>query len=294
MDKKLDKPSNKCPKFWHKSLLCFARILSIGVVSSFAFGNGEPSAGIQAEPKLEARRAFLPLDPKSALAFLKASGTVLGSPQIFVSRFNVDEGLLVGYQSETGKRILFRSRTFPGIGTSGQVLHFDSETNEISQFVGRSKSRDDKGKRLQDVSVGGVDIRRLLKRNKDLRSDSYNSELLRLKSFAAGEAGRALLDAVPAMYAVLDEIDPNPSANKLLDPFGSVVMMLQLLTETYPNQNTVRAALGEALANSLKQSCDRISGCEMLSARFMLHSQGLFDPLSKNQGAAGVGNVKKG
>jgi hypothetical protein len=126
MDKKLGKPSNKCPKFWHKSLLCFARILSIGVVSSFAFGNGEPSAGIQAEPKLEARRAFLPLDPKSALAFLKASGTVLGSPQIFVSRFNVDEGLLVGYQSETGKRILFRSRTFPGIGTSGQVLHFDS------------------------------------------------------------------------------------------------------------------------------------------------------------------------
>ena len=147
---------------------------------------------------------------------------------------------------------------------------------------------------MQDVSVGGVDIRRLLKRNKDFRSDSYNSELLRLKSFAAGEAGRALLDAVPAMYAVLDEIDPNPSVNKLLDPFGSVVMMLQLLTETYPNQNTVRAVLGEALANSLKQSCDRISGCEMLSARFMLHSQGLFDPLSKNQGTAGVGNVKKG
>lgn len=159
------------------------------------------------------------LDPTQWLPFLRESNLEIGKPKIFISRYNLNERLFVGYQSDSGKRILFRSQSFLGIGTSGQVLHFDPAQGKVVELVGRSKNTDEKGKRVRDVSVGGIDIRNAMTSIKEKLSQASEKEQ-QLKQFATSDAGIALLDGVVALYAALDGENKDASTAKLLAPFG--------------------------------------------------------------------------
>jgi hypothetical protein len=228
------------------------------------------------------------LDPKDALSFLRED-TVKGKPQLFISRFDANQGLLVGYQADSGKRILFRSRSFLGAGVSGQVLHYDKNVNKIAQIIGRSKNVGADGKRIRDVSVNGIDLRDVTKRNRKLKLAERDAAYHRLKEFAHGEVGTAFIDAVPVLYAVLESIDPSEDAAKLLAPFGSTVLLLQLSSERFPDVGSISKILGDERSALQRQTCGYDQSCAMRGNRFTLHRHGLFDPISKNFGGASIG-----
>lgn len=225
------------------------------------------------------------LEPIQAKAFLRESGVASGAPKIFVGRYNASEGLLVGFQSESGKRLLFRSRSFAGLGTSGQVLHFDPAAGKIVQLVGRSKSVDQYGKRVNDVSVGGTDIRDFMKSSKQ-KANGHAEKELRLDHFVKSEAGSALLDGIPALYAALEGLEDEPTTTKLLEPFGSVALALQLSSKQFRGLKGADQILGTAKATELSQACGADSDCALRGKSFTVHKQGLFDPLSKHFGTS--------
>jgi hypothetical protein len=228
------------------------------------------------------------LDPRLWSDFLRETKVEVGKPQIFLSRYNLEEGLFVGYQSETGKRILFRSRQFFGIGMSAQVLHFDPALGKVVELVGRSKSVDENGKRIKDVNVGGIDIRSAMQDIKT-KSRSYTDKQQQLTEFATNDAGRALLDGVPALYAALEGLEADEKTAKLLEPFGSVVLMLQLTSQQFRGFQSADKVLDQDKLAQLKAACGDTSDCVMRGKRFTVHRFGLFDPLSKQS----LGAVKK-
>lgn len=220
------------------------------------------------------------LDPTHWQSFMRDSYTEVGKPKIFLSRYNLAEGILAGYQSASGKRILFRSQIFFGIGTIGQVLHFDPVQDKIVELVGRSKNTDDKGKRVRDVNVGGIDIRSSMKSIREKAANASEKEQ-QLKQFATSEDGIALLDGVVALYAALDGTNEEASAPKLLEPFGSVVLMLQLTSKQFTGFQHADKVLNTSKVAAMREACGNDNSCAMRGSNFTVHKAGLFDPLSK-------------
>jgi hypothetical protein len=167
---------------------------------------------------------------------------------------------------------------------SGQVLHFDPATGKIAQFVGRSKNLDANGKHVKDVSVGGIDIRQVMKNSKQKTSEHAEKEA-QLKQVAASDAGLALLDGVPALYAALEGLEDEPGTAKLLEPFGSVALILQLTTKQFRGFRGADKVLGSDKAKELSSACKHANDCVLRGKSFTIHSFGLFDPLSKQTDA---------
>ena len=268
---------------WKQQFFSLGVILLASVIPIFSLqvlASDVPVAENTATPAAVPNSNVGVLDPTQWLPFLRESNVEIGKPKIFISRYNLNEGLFVGYQSESGKRILFRSQSFLGIGTSGQVLHFDPAQGKVVELVGRSKNTDEKGKRVRDVNVGGIDIRNAMTSIKEKSSKASEKEQ-QLKQFATSDAGIALLDGVVALYAALDGANDDASTAKLLAPFGSVVLMLQLTSKQYRGFVHADKVLDASKVAALKAACGNDKSCAMRGSNFIVHSAGLFDPLSK-------------
>jgi hypothetical protein len=223
------------------------------------------------------------LRPQDASAFLLAEKTPAGAPTVFVSRFNETEGLLVVYQSESGKRLLVRSQVFNDSIHSAQVFHKNPKSGKIEQLFGRSREKDANGRRVPDVSLAGVSMSELRSATPDGRSSHEN----RLTDVAKTEEGKAFLDAVPAIYATLDAQTDNPKLRRLLDPIGAMSLVFQLASKQYSGAKSAQLAVGEGAAKNLKTSCGANPNCTLEGKSFRITAGGLFDPMSRrNEGAA--------
>lgn len=202
-------------------------------------------------------------------------------PRLVVRHYNKEQGLLAGYESETGKRILFRAVFLPFGGMSMQVLHRDTATGEFVHLVEKSKTLDDAGQPVRDISVGGIDMRAFQKSSRNKDKDHADKEL-KLKTFVEGDTGQAYLDAVPALYAALDLIEQDPETARLIEPIGASAMALQLNAKHFRGFKHADKILGAAKAKELRDNCGNESDCVLRGKRFHIHKFGLFDALSKD------------
>ena len=105
-----------------------------------------------------------------------AKAAATGEPRLIVGKYNLSQGLVAVYQSETGKRILFKARFRPDGGIMAKILHRDPTTGKIVPIVGRSKQQDASGKGVEDLEIAGVDLRAFLK-NSTLNSNGHEEKV---------------------------------------------------------------------------------------------------------------------
>ena len=249
------------------------------------FVHAVPASNPQNQTQIEAVENENLLDPSLSSAYLLKSANEVGNPHVIVGRYDVAKGLLAAYQSETGKRILFRSRFLPSGRMTAQILHLDPTTGKITHFVGKSKNLDENGQPVNDVEVAGIDMRAFIK-SISSKGNGHAEKEQHLKKFAASDAGQALLDGVPALYAALDGLEQAPEVARLIEPFGAVSMALQLTTKQFRGFKNADKILGAAKAKKLSDACGGIADCVFRGKRFMVFRSGLFDALSKHKGAS--------
>ena len=252
---------------------------------TFADPDSEPQTQNDRAPH-EKAGSLKQLDPSLSKSFLLNATKATGSPRIVVGRYSTSQGLQVGYEAETGKRILFRSRFLPGGGGSVQILHLDSESGKIVHLVGKSKAVDASGNPVRDISVGGIDMR-AFKETSRSNSAEHKEKEAQLKKFVGSDAGQALLDAVPALYATLESIEEDPAAAKLMEPFGAIAMALQLSAKEFRGFKHADKILDAATNKKLRDACAPTDICVFRGKRFMVHREGLFDALSGHRGIVG-------
>ena len=209
---------------------------------------------------------------------------VTGVPRLIVAKYNVTDGLVAVYESETGKRILFKARFKSDGGMMAKILHRDPTTGKLVPIVGRSKQQDASGKEVEDIAVAGVDLRALLK-NGASKSDGQVEKEHQLKQFLATETGQTLLDAMPALYAGLEGLEPTPEVADLLAPFGAIAMALQVGTKQFRGFKHADKIIGNARAKAMSDACSGVDDCVLRGKYFMVHRSGLFDVLGKHKGA---------
>ena len=206
---------------------------------------------------------------------------VTGEPRLIVAKYNATDGLVVVYESETGKRILFKARFRPDGGVMAKIMHRDPTTGKVVPIVGRSSQHDASGKGVEDIEVAGVDLRAFLK-NSARKSDGHAEKEQQLKQFLATETGQTLLDAMPALYAGLEGLEPTPEVGDLLAPFGAIAMALQVGTKQFRGFKHADKIVGNARAQAMRDGCLGVDDCVLRGKHFIVHRSGLFDVLSKH------------
>jgi hypothetical protein len=273
--------------------MCKFLLFGIAFILSMLPAHGaELPSGIDAKiAQIDLEEKELAFDPSLSKAYLVEPKKEIGKPRVIVAHYNLSQGLLAAYQSESGKRILFRARARIGGGMVAQILHLDPTTGKIAHLIGRSKSVDDDGQPVKDVEVAGVNMRAFMK-SRSAKSNGYAEKEQHLKQFVADDTGRTLIDAVPALYATLEALETDPEAAKLIAPFGAVAMALQLTTQQFSGFKHADTILGAARAKRLRDDCGSAKDCSIRGKGFMVHRSGLFDALSKHKGAPSFKNEK--
>lgn len=174
-------------------------------------------------------------DPKLGRSFLSDKKKERNNPQLVLGRYNKAHGLVAGYQSNKGKRIMF-SAAFPKTGgVYAQIWHFDEEKQKLMPVLRKSNLARATGDKVRDLSVGGVDIANFMKGEIGKRKNDYQAQnLAKLVEFLDSDLGEALIEATPALYAKLDSLESaEPEIANLKVPFGAVALMLQLGTKRF-------------------------------------------------------------
>lgn len=223
--------------------------------------------------------------PKASGAYLRESPDAVGKPQLVVAYYNLTEGLLAGYQSVSGKRILLRGRWRPNGAVNPEVAHLNSATGQIELLMGRSKQLDSStGQRAKVYEVAGVDF--MARLNDARRGRRSSSEPDEIRQFMDSEAGLAFAEAMPVLYSALESLESDPKLAALQAPFGGILTALQLSTGVYTGLDNLDLAIGVTRANSLREACGR-GECRYRGRNFTVQNNGLFDVLSKSGAAFG-------
>ena len=220
-------------------------------------------------------------DPSLSPEFLRVATRETGNPRLIIGHFSQAQGLLAGYQSDAGVRILFRFLISPeGKMKAPEVLIFDEKSQRVVFMAGQSPSRDpETGTLSKDFIVAGVELLALKKAFESSR-DADSPDVEKIKRFAASEEGRAFLEAVPALYASLEPFELVPAAPNFKLPFGLIVTTLQLVTKQFAGFKHADKVLGVARANQFRDACREIE-CEFSGKAFTVRRAGFFDILSK-------------
>jgi hypothetical protein len=264
---KLDTP------YFFRLLAAAIVVLTIGVVPA-------STAYAQDKPSTSAQPADAPTDIVITKTYLLESPKGATTPHLIVKHYDASKGLLAGYQSENGKRILFRARNRLGLGVVAQVLHYDPNTGKVHNLMGRSRTTDDKGNTIKDIQVGGIDLMTLLKSAKRKSSD-FAAREGQAKKFLATEEGSALIEAIPALYAALDDLNDDPDVQQLKQSFGAIAMGLQLGTNQFAGIKNAEKIHGAAKLKKMQDACHGEKNCSLRGKSFTVYQSGLFDAISK-------------
>jgi hypothetical protein len=221
--------------------------------------------------------------PSLSLDFLLESRKEGGRPEITVGYYDLAQGLLAGYESHSGKRIMLRARWRTDGGVSVSAAHLNSSTGQIEQLMGPSAQIDPAtGRRTFDVA--GANLLSSLRSGVLKRRGPDATD--RLGEFALGEAGQAFFEAVPALYAALEPLEDDPRLASLQTPFGVTLTALQLSTGIHSGFENANAVLGQARANGLRDACAGQT-CQYRGRHFTIQSSGLFDTVAKGRKITG-------
>lgn len=237
---------------------------------------GDPGAACEEETPIVTR-------PSLSLEYLLESRKERGRPEIEIGYYNLTQGMLAGYESKSGKRILLRARWRADGRVSVAAEHLNSSTGEIEQLMGPSAQNDPAtGRRTFDVA--GANLLSSLRSGVLQRRGPDATD--RLGEFALGEAGQAFFEAVPALYAALEPLEDDPRLASLQTPFGVTLTALQLSTGIHSGFENANAVLGQARANGLRDACAGQT-CQYRGRHFTIQSSGLFDTVAKGRKITG-------
>jgi len=216
------------------------------------------------------------LDPTLSTSFLLEPPKP-GGPFIVIGYYDLARGLLAGYQSSTGKRILQQAAWRPNGRVTAAATHVDPQTGRLKTFYG-PRMQDGRG----TVQFAGVDIRSYLR---DARTRTPGPRADEINEFIDSDSGQAFFEAMPALYSVLETLETDPKLAALQAPFGVLTTALQIATTKYGGFNHADSVLGAGHANTLRSNCQGAS-CAFSGKRFTIHKNGLFDVVSKKKTVA--------
>ncbi len=222
--------------------------------------------------------------------YLRESPDAIGKPQLVIAHYNTTDGLLAGYQSASGKRIVLRARWRANGAVNPEVAHRNAATGAVELLMGRTKQLDPTtGKRAKIYEVAGVDFMSHLDdaRRKKKPADERGS----MHQFAESDAGQAFAEAVPALYVALESLEDDSKLAALQAPFGGVLTALQVTTGVYSGFAHSDAILGVARTNSLRNACR--GECQYRGRHFTIQNSGLFDVLSKSSAVLGKKSLER-
>jgi hypothetical protein len=166
--------------------------------------------------------------PTLSGAWLYEQPRDIGKPKLYISTYNLSEGLLAGYQSETGKRILFRSMWRKNGAVIAEAAHLNPQTRKIELIFGRTTKIDAAtNKRAKQIDIAGIDLLQYLS-DGVLKRKGPSQGHDEVRDFLASDAGQAFSGAIPALYAGLESLETDPALAKLHAPFGAVLTAIQL------------------------------------------------------------------
>lgn len=213
-------------------------------------------------------------------AFLHEPPAVESGPYVVIDHYNLSEGLRVAYQANTGKRILFRARFRADGSVQAEVAHWNAQSGHIEKFLGTITRQSGRAGRFKrSMQLAGVDLSEYILGGVGEHASRKPSHD-RIVTFLDSDAGQALFEAIPAMYAALEPLEDNRKLAALQTPFGMVLTALQLKTGRYGGFGVAERILGPAEANRLQANC-RYDNCQFRGVNFTVHRSGLFDVVSK-------------
>ena len=226
------------------------------------------------------------LDPALSEAFLLEAPSDVGMHRLVIGYYSLSEGLLAGYQSESGKRILLRATWQANGAVDAEVTHRNPATGNLEALIAARPIIDlAAGKIGLIYEVAGVDLLSYLK-NGVAKKKAPSVESDSIRQFIEADAGRAYSQAVPALYATLESLESDARLAQLQAPFGAFLTAMQLGTGVYGGFAHADAVLGSAKATKLREECSG-QKCLYRGAHFTIQASGLFDMLSKSKLAAG-------
>lgn len=215
------------------------------------------------------------IDRSLSVSWLLETSQPGAKPFIVIGYYNLTQGLLAGYQASNGKRILFNAVWVPGGRVAASATHVGPQTGRIKTFYGPRTLNGQK----PHVQFAGVDVMAYLQ---DAKAQGFARRSDAVNDFIDSASGEAFYEAVPALYATLEQLETDPSFGALQAPFGVLLTALQIATTKYGGFTQADAILGNAHANQLRNNCQAAKWCAFSGKRFKVQTNGLFDTLSKS------------
>jgi hypothetical protein len=276
---------------WVRSLLWVGIIACVFPATATATANenvmvNSSAASTPSQQATSCEAADETLDPKLDRSFLLDRKNEKNNPKLVVGKYSKAEGMVVGYQSNRGKRIMFSAKFPDAGGVYAQVLHFDPIKQKVVPVFHKSKRAYETGEKVRDINVGDVDILAFMKGEMgQSRGDEHANNLRKLVEFLDSDIGDALAEATPALYARLDSMESvEQEIAKLKAPFGAVAMALQLSTKRFTGFEYADKVLGSARTKNMRDACAGDASCQFRGKGYIVHNYGLFDALSKHKG----------
>jgi hypothetical protein len=218
-------------------------------------------------------------DPALSEAYLFPPRQPAGRPSLRVKHYDEARGLIAGYETTGGKRILFYAKSLPNGAVMAAAYHWDQSRQSMWPLMGPGLDEmSEDGEARVTMVMTGVSVQGVLRGKAKGRPSGAEEQ--RLKQFLRGEAGRAFSDGVMALYVLLEPFEQdNPALARLKMPFGAMRMAAELATGHYAGFDNAEELVGKKSAKRMRQACG-VGQCEYRSGQFMIQNSGLFDMLS--------------
>ena len=221
-----------------------------------------PAAGTELKPDLSSAFMREPSEP--------------GPPFVVVGKYNLEEGLEAGYQSTSGKRIMIRARLSPKGVAAFAVAQYDAKAGKTDNFISPEKRTDGAGQPTVVLQIAGVDFVAFMK---EARARRHGPSWEAINALLDSDTGRALLEAMPALFATLEPLESDPKLALLQMPLGVLVTGLQAATTRFVGFDHAEAIVGTERAAAMREAC-RTRDCVYQGAHFTVYENGMFDAFS--------------
>lgn len=230
---------------------------------------------------MAAHAAEATLDPATPGNFLRERPAPPAKPFVVIAHYDLEKGLLAGYQASSGRRIVLRAIWSQKGGAIPTAMHLDPATNEVKAFFApRADVNADSGVPIVSLRLGDADVMAWLKAMKSGVPDA-NAPLV--QAFVDTETGGAFLEAMPALYAALEPLEGDTRLARLQAGFGVIASALQMGTGRFDGFRHAEAILGPVRSAELRGAC-RSRQCAYQGRWFMVQRNGLFNAMGGTSG----------
>ena len=199
-----------------------------------------------------------------------------------VSRYDLIDGLLAGYEARNGERVLMSAVSNEEGNVNARMLYRDPESGRVLPAMTLAILSGDGGGKDIAILAGGVDVLDALY---ELRDDAGGriEQKQALVEFMVSDTGQAALEAIPVLYGQLEPFDRfDPELARMKAPFGAMRMAMELAAGAYaglpePAELFRRPRLTLIAGLAATPEDERSYGGEAAGGKVVLSSGG-FDP----------------